>query len=121
MFDSGRNIDEASFGNGRLHPVYDKIDFRPQIGRVIHIAAYKANDLIVIMSVLGMRPWDGTYDPNGFNIKRSGDNSIVHVYDSFYGIFIRRLACGILAFEIMDPRRQFNISGKYHFGFSLWI
>jgi hypothetical protein len=72
MFKSGRHMDKAGFGNRPLLAIYDEIDFRSQIGRIVHIAAYESDDFIMIrMGVFGMRPRYGAYDPHGFNIKRS--------------------------------------------------
>ena len=72
MFDAGRNVNKAGFGDGRLHAIDDEIDLRSQIGRIVHIAADKATDLIVIrMRVFGERSRDGAHDPTGFHVKGS--------------------------------------------------
>jgi len=121
MLDSGRYIDKAGFGNRRLHAINDEIDFRSQISRILHVTAYKTNDFIVLMAVNGMSPRYGSYHPHGFHIKRSRDNPVVHVDNSLDGVSRARLARSILRFEIVDIRRQLNISTKYRFRFSLWI
>jgi hypothetical protein len=81
-------MDKAGFGNGRLHAIDDEIDFRSQIGRILHITSYKANDFIVIMTVFGMRPRYGAYNPHGLHVKRSRDHPIVHIDHSLDGLMI---------------------------------
>ena len=70
MFDSGRYMDKAGFGNRHLLAIDDEIDFRAQIGRIVHIAADKTDDFIVIMMcMLGMGPRYGAYNPHGLHVK----------------------------------------------------
>ena len=70
MTDPGRYVDKAGLGDRHLLAANHEIDFRSQIVRIIHIAAYKANNFIEIrMSVFRMRPWYGAHDPTSLNVK----------------------------------------------------